>query len=407
MSQRDRMTGGTGEHILPRSLRYRLCGLTTTERAPVHFKVWKYDWRTTGVVDQLAPLAVVPLPTHPCAIFVSEAIAGVVYVTNKAKEIPPDVEKDKLGYLTFHVVEWKEPCRTLRRFTPLSFFGETRANMVKSNLAHCDRTSSHFIISFESTPIVDVYLYDMHRFNTFSRPQCPSWFGDSHPEIVHPRLKALYTLNAQDAAPWLSGSIRQSWSQSCLLWDNYRMGILGFNVTNEDGRRRAVLSLSVLDLSPLFTHDEQSPTHDLQGEYRRHLLNRESKNLFYTTQNNRLLGNLPQHGTNNIWALGQLEAPNALAELVLGRFSPADGSQTATHVKPVNETLADSTDGRDQCAADDQHGNSDVKQTRLLPISLTPWIPSSEQAEDLDLDDRLGRVALGMVSGKAYILEFI
>jgi hypothetical protein len=366
---------------------------------PVYFRLWRYEWNSSGITTQLAPLAFLQLATHPSAIFVTDAVAGVVYVTDKTDEKAPEMERDDLGYLTFHVIEWKGLCRTMRRFTPLSFFGDTRATQVRDHLAHCDRTSSHFLISFETLPCVDVYLYDMHHFKTFPATQNPT-IRNQALDIVHPRLKATYELNPEDGIPWYLGVIRQTWSQSCLLWDNYRMGILGFNISNEGALRKAVLSLSVINLSPLLTHDESIPTYDLQGEYKRHILDREVENLFHTTQSNRLLGNLPQYGTNNIWALRDSEAPKTLAGLALGRFYPEDEFQTPIHIKDPNETNTDGSNEVGEAATSGQ-------RKKMVQISLGSWIPPSEQAEDLDLDDRLGRVAFGMLSGKAYILEFV
>ena len=178
------------------------------------------------------------------------------------------------------------------------------------------------------------------------------------------------------------------------------MGILGFNVSHEDGLPKAVLSLSVINLSPLLIHDESVPSYDLQGEYRRHILDREMRNFFYTTQNNRLLGNLPQYGTNNMWALRNSETPGTLAGLALGRFFPEGGLQPLIPMTDPNETNANSSDEVGESVASGQ-------KEKMVHISLGSWIPSSEQVEDLDLDDRLGRVAFGMLSGKAYILEFV
>lgn len=129
----------------------------------------------------------------------------------------PEVERDDLGYLTFHIIEWKGLCRTHRRFTPLSFYGDTRAEQFRSVLVHCDCTSSHFIISFEISTSVDVYLYDMHHFNISAAPQ-GSTIQHIHLDIIYSRLKAAYILNPLDAVPWSLGNIHQSWSQSCLLW---------------------------------------------------------------------------------------------------------------------------------------------------------------------------------------------
>jgi hypothetical protein len=220
--------------------------------------------------------------------------------------------------------------------------------------------------------------------------------------MIYPRLKAIYALNTLDAAPWSLGEIRQSWSQSCLLWDNYRMGILGFNISHEGGTQKAVLSLSVLDLSPLLNRDDSDTAYDLHGEYRRHILDRGLRNFFYTTQNNRLLGNLPQYGTNNIWALRDpdLEASTTLAGLALGRFFPEGDFQKTNQMVDPRDIEISNPDGSDELTAGGPHN-------KLIQMSLGSWIPSSEQAEDLDLDDRLGRVAIGMLSGKAYILEFV
>jgi hypothetical protein len=135
----------------------------------------------------------------------------------------------------------------------------------------------------------------------------------------------------------------------------------------------------------------------LHGEYRRHILDRDVPNVFYTTQNYRLLGNLPQYGTNNIWALRDLEAPNTLTGLALGRFYPEDKFQTPIQIMDPNETGPNSSG----------EGAPGGQKEKMVQISLGPWIPASEKADDLDLDDRLGRVAIGTLSGKAYILEFV
>jgi hypothetical protein len=348
------------------------------------------------------------LPVHPTSIILNEAVVGAVYSEDPAKF--PAVEKqDETGYITFLLMEWKQVCRPTRIFTPMSFFDGDHAHQWKKDLAHCVRTSAHFSILFDTTTGVVVYAYDWITICDFVVQ--PPVSGVELPclEMIYPRLRVTYELIPEQSAP--SFSVQDAWSHACLLWDGQRVGILGYHISEE--LARPLLSLSVLDLSPLLIHDDGIPNYDLQEEYLRRYTDDGTSHLSnYTTRSNSFLGSQPRNATNTTWVLESWDGPNVMSALALARYMPQDALQAGGEIESPHASPLKITDGGVEIPATQQplteHQDLETKRKeQFLQINLEGWIPESEQAEDIDLDDRLGRVVFGMNSGKVYILEFV
>lgn len=371
------------------------------------FVVWKYRWDNTGITEGLQPCASHALPAHPTSICLTGGIAGAVYATDAPEGISSNIEKDKLGYLTFLLVEWKGSCIFQRRYTPLNFFGAVHAEQWRNEMAHCVRNTSHFFVIFESTMTVEVYAYDWNLFeNEFVIPKADIPGGD----MLYPRLKVTYALGSEHSPGWFSHRMRHSWSQPCLLWDGLKIGILGYFVSLET--HRAFITLSVIDLVPIMTHNKAGSNYDLQEQYKRRFIdNGSAGQSSYTTTGNRFLGSQPRYATNTTWALRHSDKPNIIAGLALSHFFPEPALEAEARTDQPTPVVDNADGGADVGAPDEstvEHRDTELKpQQRILQIKLPPSLPVTERAEDVDLDDRLGKVAFGMESGNVFILEFV
>lgn len=364
------------------------------------FVVWKYRWDTPDVVHQLLPCATHPLPVHPTSICLTGGVAGAVYATDTINPELINKEKDPLGYLTFLLVEWNGSCVFSRRFTPLSFFGVPHAEQWRSDMAHCVRNASHFVIIFESVMNVEVYAYDWHLFEHYNVQQVLLGMDIPDPRLVYPRLKVAYALGPEHSPGWHTHRMQHSWSQPCLLWDGIRVGILGYFVSLET--HKSFITLSVLDLQPIIAYESARPNYGLQQEYHRRFVdNGVTGHSSYTTTDNRFLGSQPRYATNTVWAVRNVDQPPAMVGLAFGRFSldisagVVDALATETGIVALDEPV------------EELEGYDLRPQQKVAYINMPSSLPTTERAEDIDLDDRLGKVAFGMESGKVFILEFV
>jgi hypothetical protein len=334
------------------------------------------------------------LPDHSLYIIINEAVVGAVYVTENSANFPPVEKQDHTGYLTFLLMEWRGACRPTLRFTPMSFFGTDRTH--RRNTA-CLRTLTHLAVIFDTLTTVVVYAYDWAVISDFQQP-APG-VEVPHAEIIYPRLKATYTAPEQSKKSNIVYSGHLLWIHACLLWNGQKIGIVGSHLSGQF--RRNIFSLAVLDLSPLLAHDDGVPNYDLQEQNVRRFAGHGAFQPHYSGSH-RVLISQPRHTTSIIWVLRSPNGRNVISALGLTRYIPQEALQAGAEIKTPHTIPADTG------VEIPEHHDPGIKlKEQFLQISLDGWIPESEQAENIDLDDRLGRVVFGMNSGKVYLLEFV
>lgn len=324
-------------------------------------------------------------------MFVADRVAGIAYITMEPVVGP---KNDQYGCLAFQTVDWMEDHKTLRRFTPLSYFGPAHIQESMDDLSLFERTASVLIVGFDSLVCATMYAYEMRLFTDFSSD------SDNPSQIIYPRAKCEYSLDPADSARWVSEAPRLEWSQSGLSWNNSRMGILSFH--HGESWMTNSLSISTLSLSSLLVENTSNNT--LQGEYRRCLVDTETGDYSYyrSERDWRFVGGIGVGGMSNIWVTCRPEQAYVVRGIVIARLLSLGHPHASPELKEEGAVLL-TTESVSTASSD----IDSMPDKTVVRINLDSWIPETEQAEDVDIDDRCGRVVIGTESGKIFLFEFV
>ncbi|KIM30881.1 hypothetical protein M408DRAFT_21703 [Serendipita vermifera MAFF 305830] len=365
--------------------------------------LWKYSWSASEVTEGLVPVASHLIPGRVDCVFNVNGLAGLAYIATELDESFTQHEADEYGFLVFQTAEWELPSRPLRRFTPLGYFPDNHAMRARDDLTLFGRNSLYMIVGFDYLTRTTVYAYDMHLFNDFSNWEDPA-------QVVYPHIKVEYELHPEDARRWQSSGLALAWSQCTMSWNNSSIGTLGFyQLFSLTGEERCFLSVSTLSLSPLAAHDESGAASP--EEYRRCLIGAEtSDKVFCNTERGHLfVCRLGLYGINCVWPLSH-PGTHAIKEVVIARFF--SGDQTQISFKDSSFDIEVHSQEHEPPVASESSStgidNSDLGVGgTVVNINVESWISRSEIAEDICLDDRHGRVAIGTSSGKVLIFDFL
>lgn len=293
----------------------------------------------------------------------------------------------------------------MRRFTPLSYFPDSHAKLAMDELANFEQNFSYIVVCFDYLTRATVYAYDIQLLTDFTNWEDP-------PQVVYPRIKIEYELHPEDCNRWQSSGLRLIWSQSTLAWSTSRIGTLGFHQSfPATGGINCFISVSTLSLSSLETHHDSSAS--VPVEYKRYLGWAETSDGRFcrTEEGSLLMSSLGIHGINCIWALSHPGVRCAIKAVAIARFFTEDKPKISS--KDCSCDAIPEANLQQEPLVVPESSSTEIDKSDLglgktvVNINLESWIPHSEKAEDICLDDRYGRVAVGTRSGKVFIFDFL
>jgi hypothetical protein len=276
-------------------------------------------------------------------------------------------------------------------------------------------------VHFETTYSINGYLYELGLLSRLFEDRASLINSEASWTRIYPeqRITHVISVDGNDGLP--NDSTWATWGDSS-LWDGKRLGLLSQNIKMDRGEWVAVIALSVLN--PDTAHlvdsgvDGEYGIRCFQAEFTRPVVYvRPESYRFSKTSDHHALVSQPAASKSVVWALTHQDSERQIQALALTHFPSEDcgddESHSSDHDVAYDGFSTDASPEVPRLVPAAETSNDHAESTPLKPkgdvmmIDITDWIPFDETAEDIDLDDVHGRVALGMKSGKAMILEFV
>lgn len=389
----------------------------TSHREKRAFKVWRYEWGSEQSTQNVLPFIDIPIPVEATFTFITQYLTGFVFIQDERTLSDAPYSDD----VNIWVINWWEPSNILQCYTPLSIFGPEHAEQCRDDTFRMTRFTNRLVMHFETTRSIDAYFYDLDPLRDILKHHATEREDDAYRVRVDPVERITYKLASEiddglpNDTPWAT------WGDSS-LWDGKRVGLLSQNVKWGDEDWVAIITLSVLNPNLAHVVDPGSDSLDRiqhsHAEFTRPVVYiRPGEYTFSKTSDYHALVSQPAASKNAVWALAHHDSDRQIQALVLAQFPSEYYNDDVYHTSDRNVAYDEcSPDTRPQLPEpettlgnfEDSSTSTPVKaKGKVLMIDVTEWLPIEEVAEDIDLDDVYGRVALGMKSGKVMILEFI
>jgi hypothetical protein len=402
--------GGSSSECIHRGLVGPYHGTNPNHSRGRDFNVWRQKLAPCPTDVENQPLISITIPVDASFVIITDTMAGLLYVSS-ANECNVD-DTDGLiqtGDLCFIMVDWHDPSKVVRFFTPAITFGPDNYHRCQQENFRTVRTPGNLILHFESTLVIHAYSYDLAHFH-----ECvASGFRYRNPIRVDPTLEIIYKFDYKEDAGGLPSTFWRPWGDAC-LWDKRRIGLLSQCLKPMEDGPHLLVAMSILDIQSesSLPAAECSRRTRIETKFTRPLIHISFDRLTRTPEHH-ILVSQPKGSKNVLWALTYNEGDDTrISRLALGQFPSMDeddqynrGERPATSLTLRGNESESESNAASGIAYD--HDAPVTQRGEIINIDVAKWIPEGETPMDIDLDDCLGRVALGMKSGKVLILEFV
>lgn len=372
------------------------------------FNVWKQKLEPQKPDETIKPFISIPIPVDASFVIITDTLAGLLYVSSPNESIVDDTGYHiQTGDLCFIMVDWHDRSRMVRFFTPAHVFGPDNYQRCRDENFRTVRTPGKLILHFESTLAIQAYSYNLADFHE----HVASSFQSRNPIRIEPTLEVKYKFDHKVDMGGLPNTPWRAWGDAC-LWDKHRIGLLSQSLKLVDGEPYLLVTMSILQVQyEPSSNDMQDGRMRIETRFTRPLVHLSPHDTLTRTPENHILVSQPKGSKNVLWALhGEPDGVNSrISQLALGQFpSMEEDDRGRRPEKPL--TLHGNESESESKAASGTAYDHDAPVTqrgKIIYIDVAKWITEGEIPMDIDLDDCLGRVALGMKSGKVLILEFV